>query len=492
MRALWPLGIAVAMLRAAAMSSDGTAVGLEEQVEGERHALWRAIGQYEQHLHELHVLADENIDFAESRVLLERARVEPLSVLPYERLRQRALERRTREAGGVEREPQGGAQSVISFGVEVRHLPLFKQLQSAPKFVSTAAWLLARDELSFSRAFDRAVELHNALSLEEDGGSSNAGKRAASPWPTVVSQALSPSEAAAAAFGREPLIAGQETAQDATLGAIWFMARDFAEERHWKRAMARVLAREAAGAVRESAGAFSYLPTRAIYEGIVRGTIPVHEPAQAGCFGGRRRGGIALQARRSCDRIGKRPLSTEEGSTLPPAILEPLEEDATTRWLIVSWSQVEEAFLLAISHVASPNSSMALAAILNGTFHGGRNVRTASQVYSHLQQVIDRSNHRRGVYAGHDCKRHMERSILMNSALTKLIVSKATISTKKLSTVAHASHEAAARKANQSISKLFTPQELAMRRMQRTRVLSDSTGAIYVSVRGSSSMRGCW
>lgn len=66
----------------------------------------------------------------------------------------------------------------------------------------------------------------------------------------------------------------------------------------------------------------------------------------------------------------------------------------------------------------------------------------------------------------------------MRGSSTKIITPRSIVP-KKISFNVHPSHEAAARKANQNISKLLTPSELAQKRLQRTRLVNE-TGTLNV------------
>lgn len=61
----------------------------------------------------------------------------------------------------------------------------------------------------------------------------------------------------------------------------------------------------------------------------------------------------------------------------------------------------------------------------------------------------------------------------MRGSSTKIITPRSIVP-KKISFNVHPSHEAAARKANQNISKLLTPSELAQKRLQRTRLVNET------------------
>ena len=48
---------------------------------------------------------------------------------------------------------------IYQYGMEIRHIPLFRYLQHSSKYTNTSTWLLARRELKFSKCFDRIAEL---------------------------------------------------------------------------------------------------------------------------------------------------------------------------------------------------------------------------------------------------------------------------------------------------------------------------------------------
>ncbi len=75
-------------------------------------------------------------------------------------------------------------------------------------------------------------------------------------------------------------------------------------------------------------------------------------------------------------------------------------------------------------------------------------------------------------------EKHNLKFSLMRGASTKIITPRSVVP-KKISFNVHPSHDSAARKANQNISKLLTPSELAQRRLQRTRLINEA-GALGV------------
>lgn len=331
-------------------------------------------------------------------------------------------------------------QSLVHYGVEVRHLPLAKHLPSAPKYISTKSWLLARDELKFSRCFDRVMEL----------------RQSASWGPTLhVSRP------------KMPLI--PSTAWDRLLEEIWYLARDFEQHRRWKRTMAQLLAKEAQKCHLYRLKRRNFGHPGLFYPANDRSLII--EMRNGNIYGP----GSGLKL----DPISPLPLMVPQKSlplnTQDPTAFETLESgESTSSQRLCNWNAAEDAHLLHLLKVLRPGSLKAIVDILNFTFHSGHKRHCDSQVCARIKALTTTLETR------HRIPYHLERIPLMNSASTKLISPRPSVAPKKLNMVSHPSHEAAARKANQNISKLLTPQELAMRRIQRTRIITDPSGAIMV------------
>jgi hypothetical protein len=81
----------------------------------------------------------------------------------------------------------------------------------------------------------------------------------------------------------------------------------------------------------------------------------------------------------------------------------------------------------------------------------------------------------------HLLEKHNIKLGLMKGSTTKIITPRSTVP-KKISFNVHPSHEAAARKANQNISKLLTPSELAQKRLQRTRLVGETGTLSGISI----------
>lgn len=320
--------------------------------------------------------------------------------------------------------------NLVHFGVEVRHLPLARHLPGAAKYISTRNWALARDELKFSRCFDRVAEL-----------------REASEW------------------GPSHLTSGQrlpipQTNWDCLLEQVWFMARDFEQEGRWKREMAKILANEARKLYKlRGAGKDTTCFYTQSRQFLLDNFQKVYGPGS----------GLVLEPTVPPKHgfISASPLP--EPSV--PNVANLAIDDHQNRGPHVNWLPIEDSLLVYLLKIMPGNSLGSIAGILNLMCHNSHRIRTASDVYKRIPLL---SNHD----VRHNAKRHLDRMALMNSASTKLIAAKNTAPPKKLNMSAHPSHEAAARKANLNISKLLTPQELAMRRIQRARIMTDPSGAI--------------
>lgn len=123
--------------------------------------------------------------------------------------------------------------ALYQYGMEIRHLPLYRYLQSSPQYFPGWAWLVARRELRFSKIFDRIAEL-----------------KMAKAWgPSLLATSA---EGCRLRMGGtlEEQLAAQKTCfhsnqWDAVLEAVPEVAKeDMIGERTWKMAMAAILARQ--------------------------------------------------------------------------------------------------------------------------------------------------------------------------------------------------------------------------------------------------------
>jgi hypothetical protein len=246
---------------------------------------------------------------------------------------------------------------------------------------------------------------------------------------------------------------------------MWFMQRDFEQENLWKRSMAKLLAKEASTLRKRK----SIKDARLFYNscremlneaslhlyGAGSGLVPNLPP-------------VAPPSTISVNNCSSGPMpNVASYPSFPPAVEKRYPAD---------WTLVEDSFLAMLLRTLPNNSLKTISRILNSTFHNGRYVRFPVDVVQRWEDLPQHDH-----LSKHRAKRQLDRIALMNSSSTKLIATRPPIATKKLNMVAHPSHEAAARKANQNISKLLTPQELAMRRIQRTRIITDPSGVIMVA-----------
>lgn len=272
------------------------------------------------------------------------------------------------------------------------------------------------------------------------------------------------------------------------------MARDFQQESTWKRAMAKTLAKEAkrkyllskkgVPAATGNPGVAAYQADRELLMQMYRGDVKVYGV-------GSRMSGISSESQ------------TDKPATPPaaPTILMPIDDE----WLKSlndargpqsshppsqghrEWTPFEDEKLGELIRFVgcSACTVSTICGMLNLSAHGGRGVRSTEEVRDRIAHLSPGSmpvrNPNDALDIHNRARLHVNRVNLMNSLNTKLITVRSTPPMpKKLNTIAHPSHEAAARKANQNISKLLTPQELAMRRIQRTRIITDPSGAIVV------------
>jgi len=233
------------------------------------------------------------------------------------------------------------------------------------------------------------------------------------------------------------------------LGEMRGMARDLKEEASWKRLAARQLANEAMDAVslqgrrRRTGKPLTLHASRAFYLRALNKRVAFREDHSLNC--------------------------SEEA------------EAAQGKRVIAVWTEAERAVLLRLLKEVTP-SPVTLAALLNSLYHKGRRARCASDIQSILRSLLGHapSFEQMAVSLG---RRHYDISLLMNSSRTKLVTPRPNgLPKKQLSLSCHPSHEAAARKANQSISKMITPQELALRRLQRSRMPSDASVLVILLV----------
>lgn len=329
-------------------------------------------------------------------------------------------------------------EDLIRLGVEVRHIPLMKALQNSPKCVNTEDWILAREELKFSRLFDRYLELRKLNPTPKP--SLNVTTNYSLFWDNMLKECLT----------QRKKILGKERIRKKLLSEL---------------------------------------------------SLKVLTSTKKGLKGFQR------------ENVSSFSTSTES----PPSIVRP-EIPNEILAPINNWSGSEQIFLMNLitkgivrnDDISSNPSGVTSATLLiNSIFHQGRAARTTDQVeklirYQFTKPTDSASNLSLNEFGSSlldssksttnttnnpatfnklaltsiDSKirnsavrRKYDRSALMKASATKLIAPSKTYNlSKKLNMSPHPSHDAAARKANQNIAKLFTPHELAMRRLQKSRL----------------------
>lgn len=319
------------------------------------------------------------------------------------------------------------------YGLECRYLPLYRYLQVSRKAVLTADWHAARQELCFSRAFDRLLELRNA--------------RACSL--VLPKQPIEPP--------RRP------TQWDTVLEQARWMYIDMAKEKKWKQEIAKELIEEAVLFLKLrfklKQKVFHYLPEMLNYldrETVVYGDtdLPNTEPPRNVLC-------KTSQQWSAQDAFNAMP-STPTLPTLPDDEYQPNDLD---------WTDEQDAFLKRAASLYNGNLEIVADAI-------GRSFEACR----HRLSILIKENAEPSLTAA---ARHHSLSMSMQSSFASpprirppLTISQAAKKLQSASSSVHPSHEAAVRKANQNINKLLTPGELALRRLQRNRVVmaGDLTG----------------
>jgi len=307
-------------------------------------------------------------------------------------------------------------------------MSMFRSIQASVKYVPTRTWLQARDELLFSKLFDRMTELRNQ-----------------SNWSALQMKAQA-----------EPLPKGK-TAWDWMLEGVRVLAGEFREEREWKRAMAKQLAFEASMVVLAKGKFTSLMCTSAVFSFEERELLETLAEQQVPLLG--------FPGKKVTVPL-LREMVLDEGTPLflQPRLLD-LEDTPAPEEDLQPWSQAEDLFLQA--NAADLNYAWKiLAQALNSSLYSGRVVRSPLACHNRYLTLADATLSESEV-SMNNAKRHLEMMGIMRGATTRLITQKAVTIGKNLTLTSHASHDAAVRKANMNISKILTPHELALRRIQR-------------------------
>ena len=360
------------------------------------------------------------------------------------------------------------------YGLECRYLPLFRYLQLSKKAVLTEDWRVAREELLFSRAFDRCLELRQSRSL-----STVVPKRPVEPQRTGVFP------------------------WDRVLQQARWMRVDVTEEREWTRALAKEVAEEAVLFLKlkfklkrrpfhYSRDLLNYLDRdTTIYGDHLYDQNPTDVEAV-------REQLSQLQMQWTAQDDPPAPMATAAAAaTQTPATC----PDCTPH-LDDTWTDDEDAFLKRAVAVYSAANYDLLADTLG---------RSADSIRHRMHVIAEMKAAEQGTEMS-ALRHHNLISFILSTSISSVSHSStnststtgttstqqqrtrplhtASQAAKKLQSAAstvHPSHEAAVRKANQNINKLLTPGELALRRLQRNRVM---TGELPSNNGGGSTVVG--
>lgn len=330
-------------------------------------------------------------------------------------------------------------EKFLAYGTEIKYLPLFKYLQVSNKFVGTEEWRVARQEYLTSKAFERykeACEVQMELQSTINTNSISSSVRRKVCW-------------------------------DGVLEKIKWMAIDFREEREWKRQVAKVLAEEAALYAKCK---MKRQPEKERY---------FYEPTL-----------LPELLERLSIQPTEQPKTTIEIST--PVV----EKEVTSGPFVMGkgWKEAEDQRLCDISKLYRGNMDL-VSEELNYYFHHlGHHKRSPAICQERLRYLSQSSVISISSVGGgganvlemlKEGERHFARFSLMQSTRGKLVpltritplttLKPTTAGTKRPSngTTVHPSHDAAVKRATQNITRLLTPGELALRRMQRMRQLME-------------------
>lgn len=311
------------------------------------------------------------------------------------------------------------------YGLECRYLPLYRFLQASKKAVLTSDWLVAREELMFSKGFDRLMELRGAKSLS----------------------VVLPKKPAAVAVHRP------KSAWDGVLESARWMWLDVSGEREWKRSVAQTLAGEAVEFLKRRVADFPKRPfvyTSDVLNYLDRDTL-VYEGNEHGL------GPDAVQEH----------LSRMHKQWQEPANADALCSEVKQGPIDSEWTAEQDLFLCQSGQKYQFNYDLL----------GESLKKSAESVRSRLDSLVRAMEENNSVEKQMAAKHFALASAMSGSKLAGSGKSPLTISaaSKKLASAlltTHPSHEAAVRKANQNINKLLTPSELALKRLQKNRVMT--------------------
>ena len=318
----------------------------------------------------------------------------------------------------------------VAYGVEIKYLPLYKYLQVSNKYVGTTEWRIARHEYLLGKAFSRykeacevQMELHSGT-LESDDGQ---GKKRV--W------------------------------WDGVLEDCKWMAIDFREEREWKRQVAKTIAEEAA--YYSKCKQKRQVPEEKYF----------YEPEMLP------------------ELTQKLSLNESNEKIEAQNVVEPQSNMGGPFVMGKGWREGEDEKLKSISALYRGNWDL-VAEELNYYFHPqGHHRRTPAMCQERLRYLgSNASASSNGVVEMlREGERHLTRLSLIQSSRGKLVpltrstplatlikaAGSVSAGVKRNNTGVHPSHEAAVKRATQNITRMLTPGELALRRMQRMRQLME-------------------
>lgn len=370
--------------------------------------------------------------------------------------------------------------ALYQYGMEIRHLPLFRYLQTATKFFPTSSWLVARRELKFSKVFDRIAELKLT--------------RLWAPSAIVASTL--------ALRGKKPIEAqlALHSPWDDVLQELGLVHTDIRRERNWKMIIACKVVYEARDAWSKRQ---KRLEERTLFlDSVLR---PPNRP-----FFYHRQ---PIERNLAALMESKTPLPVEGAEVdflsnmaslkhrlsnpplTPPAT--PSMHPVCTRLTVLGheWKEVpikskrwSTAELVFVADEQRRKCLDLLAYLVNTHFHSGDLVRSTSDIL-HAPPPPTNASADEHFLLREEIERTVAKMRLMHGATSKNLVDtrmptpSTTIkksSTSKNGTLAetttsvtsitfnvHPSHESALRKANMNLTKLLTPNELALRRVQK-------------------------
>ena len=352
---------------------------------------------------------------------------------------------------------------LLQYGFEVKYLPLARYLQTASKYISTATWCAAREEFRLARVFERYRELRASGST----------------------QALQ--------LPRQPLPKRPICNQDALLVEMQWMSEEFRSERQWKQAMAKQLALEAAQLYNQKRGIWS--TSKAVDSfavPIMTGKrffyareqepvgLVVDEPLIADIDT------ISIDTQATALSINPAQLTSSSASAASLCPSTEYQLGTLASFSASTWYEHEDVLLVELNTLYPRNWSL-IAHTLNQKIYCGKAIRGPRACEQRCRELNASATLGRSHQLSSQAppllhplllEKHNLKFTLMRGSTTKIITPRSVVP-KKISFNVHPSHESAARKANQNISKLLTPSELAQRRLQRTRLINEA-GALGV------------